>query len=91
MVDDGEVELGAEEEVYPFSNLAEENSYIQINVLLIALVTVGSISAVLALYWLRRWSSDELVRRRRIHTEAKMMEFKGTTIRREKSRRRRRR
>ncbi len=81
----------AEEEGYPFSNLAEENSYIQINVLLIALVTVGSISAVLALYWLRRWSSDELVRRRRIHTEAKMMEFKGTTIRREKSRRRRRR
>ena len=78
------------EDGYPFSNLNGESAYVRIDLLLISVVLITACTAAFIIFRFRRWSSDELSRQRRIHTEAKMMEFKGVTIRRTKSRRRRR-
>ncbi|MBQ7677965.1 MAG: D-alanyl-D-alanine carboxypeptidase [Lachnospiraceae bacterium] len=78
-------------EGYPFSNLEGEEEYLQIDILFVAIAVVSVTAAVIVFLRLRSWSSDEIVRRRRLHTEAKMMEFKGTVIKRNIDRRGRRR
>lgn len=76
---------------YPFSNIMGEEQYLQVDILLVMLAVAGVSAAAFILLRLRSWSSDQIVRHRRLHTEAKMMEFKGTVIKRAASRRRRRR
>lgn len=76
---------------YPFSNLEEDETYFHVDVVWVILVACGAITGLILILRLRNWSSDQFVRRRRLHNEAKMMEFKGTVIKRDTSRRRKRR
>ncbi len=68
------------EQCFPFSNIAEKDRYLVVDIIVVMAAVLGGILLLSFLFWLRRWSTDELVRRKRMHTEAKMSEFKGRTI-----------
>lgn len=73
---------------YPFSNTGEEaDQTIRIDLLFLLVVGVVLVIAGFILVRLRNWSYNIITVTRRRHNEAKMMEFKGVTIKRNNGRR----